>query len=57
MTSLHTLEKLNVIKKIKELTDWASSLVTVQKKNGALQICLDLRALNRAVKREHFKIM
>lgn len=44
-------------KKMNELTDWASSLVIVQKKNGALRICLDLRDLNRAVKREHFKIM
>lgn len=50
------MEKLNVIKKIDEPTDWVSSLVIVQKTNGALRICLDPRDLNKAVKREHFKL-
>lgn len=53
---LARMEKLNVIKKIDEPTDWVSSLVIVQKKNGAPRICLDPRDLNRAVKREHFKL-
>lgn len=50
------MEKMNVIKKIDEPTDWVSSLVIVQKKSGALRICLDPRDLNKAVKREHFKL-
>lgn len=53
---LARMEKLNVIKKIDEPTDWVSSLVVVQKPNGALRICLDPRDLNRAIKREHFKL-
>lgn len=53
---LARMEKLNVIQKINEPTDWVSSLVIVQKKNGALRICLDPRDLNKAVKREHFKL-
>ena len=53
---LARMEKLNVIKKIDEPTDWVSSLVIVQKTNGALRICLDPRDLNKAVKREHFKL-
>ncbi|KAL7880871.1 hypothetical protein SRHO_G00031250 [Serrasalmus rhombeus] len=50
------MEKLKVIQKINEPTDWVSFLVIVQKKNGALRICLDPRDLNKAVKREHFKL-
>lgn len=51
------MEKLNVIKKIDEPTDWVSSLVIVEKKNGALRICLDPRDINIAFKREHFKLV
>lgn len=50
------MEKLKVIQEINKPTDWVSSLVIVQKKNGALRICLDPRDLNKAVKREHFKL-
>ena len=39
-----------------ELTDWILNLVIVEKKNGSLHICLDPRDLNKAVKREHYKI-
>ncbi|KAL7883911.1 hypothetical protein SRHO_G00015690 [Serrasalmus rhombeus] len=53
---LGRMEKLKVIQKINEPTDWVSSLVIVQKKNGALRRCLDPRDLNKAVKREHFKL-
>uniref|UniRef100_A0A3Q2DAV3 ribonuclease H n=1 Tax=Cyprinodon variegatus TaxID=28743 RepID=A0A3Q2DAV3_CYPVA len=50
------MEKLGVIKKIDEPTEWVSSLVVVQKKTGALRTCLDPRDLNKAIKREHFKL-
>lgn len=53
---LARMEKLEVIKKIDEPTEWVSSLVIVQKKTGALRICLDPRDLNRAIRREHFKL-
>ncbi len=53
---LARMEKLDVIKRIDEPTDWVSSLVIVLKKNGSLRICLDPRDLNRAIKREHFKL-
>ena len=39
-----------------EPTDWVSSLVTVEKKNGSLRVCLDPRDLNLVIKREHFMI-
>lgn len=53
---LDRMESLNVIQKIDEPTEWVSSLVVVDKKNGKLRICLDPRDLNRAIKREHFKL-
>ncbi|XP_072769847.1 LETM1 domain-containing protein 1 isoform X1 [Nerophis lumbriciformis] len=53
---LARMEKLEVIKRIDEPTEWVSSLVVVQKKTGALRICLDPRDLNKAIRREHFKL-
>ncbi|XP_023806683.1 uncharacterized protein K02A2.6-like [Oryzias latipes] len=50
------MEKLEVIKKIDEPTEWVSSLVVIQKKTGALRTCLDPRDLNKAIRREHFKL-
>lgn len=53
---LARMEKLGVIKKIDEPTEWVSSLVVVQKKTGALRTCLDPRDLNKAIRRAHFKL-
>ena len=50
---LTRMEKLGVIKKI---GSWVSSLVAVEKPNGKLRTCLDPRDLNKAIKREHFKL-
>ena len=55
-TELDRMESLNVIEKIDEPTDWVSSLVIVEKKNGKPRVCMDPRNLNRAIKREHFKL-
>ena len=53
---LERMEKLEVIEKVDEPTDWVNSLVLVEKKNGKLRICIDPRDLNRAIRREHFKL-
>ena len=45
-----------VIEKVGEPTEWVNSLVTVLKKNGDIRVCLDPRDLNRAIKREHYKL-
>ena len=42
--------------KVDQPTDWVHNLVVVEKKNGSLQLCLDPRALNDAIKREHYWI-
>lgn len=50
------MEKLEVIKKVDEPTEWVSSLVVLQKRTGSLRTCLDRRDLNKAIKRQHFKL-
>ena len=43
-----------VIRAVTEPTDWCSAMVPVIKKTGAVRICVDLKQLNTAVRREHF---
>ena len=53
---LERMESAQVIQKISEPTNWVNSLVVVKKKTGKLRVCLDPRDLNRAIKRQHFKL-
>lgn len=53
---LNRMEKMKVIAKIEEPTQWVNPIVIVEKSNGQLRICLDLRDLNRAVMREHYQL-
>lgn len=53
---LDRMEKLEVIEKIDEPTQWVSSLVIVEKRNRKPRVCMDPRDLNRAILREHFKL-
>ena len=55
----HALDKnvkSGVLIKVDQPTDWVNNLVIVEKKNGSLRLCLDPRDLNKAIKREHYKI-
>ena len=46
-----------VILPVDEPTDWVNSMVVVEKKNSdQLRICIDPRDLNKAIKREHYKL-
>jgi len=45
-----------VLMKRDEPTDWLNSLLTVEKKDKSLRLCLDPRQLNIAIKREHYAI-
>ena len=51
---LKRMEKLDVIEKVEEPTDWVNSMVTIVKPNGSLRICIDPRDLNMAVKRDYY---
>lgn len=53
---LNRMENLKVIEKIDEPTEWVSSLVIVEKKNKKPRVYMDPRDLNRALKREHYKL-
>ena len=53
-TQLDEMEKSHVICKVTEPTEWVNSLVTVQKSNGTLRICLCPKDLNDAIKRPHY---
>lgn len=49
---LQRMERLGVISKIQEPTDWCSGMVVVPKSNGKVRICVDLTKLNECVQRE-----
>ena len=53
---LDRMEKCDVIEKVVEPSEWVSGLVVVHKKDGNLRVCLDPRNLNKALRREHFKL-
>ena len=53
---LDRMEKLGVIHKAEEPTEWVSSLVVLEKPNGKVRLCLDPRDLNKANQREHYPI-
>ena len=50
------MERLNIIERVFEPTEWVNSLVVVQKPNGKVRICLDPKDLNRAIKRHYHHI-
>ncbi|KAL9963006.1 hypothetical protein ACROYT_G032167 [Oculina patagonica] len=43
-----------IIEEVTEPTDWCAPMVPVVKPNGKIRICVDLRKLNEAVKRERY---
>ena len=51
---LSRMEKLDVIQKAHESTEWVNSMLTIIKPNGKLRICIDPRDLNQAVKRDYY---
>ena len=51
---LKRMEKLGVIVRQKEPTEWVNSLVVVPKPTGAVRLCIDPRDLNLAIKRPHY---
>ena len=54
---LERKKKADIIQEITEPTDWCAGMVPVlKKKSGAVRICVDLKRLNLAVKRERYMI-
>ena len=46
-SELDRMIKLDVIKSVSEPTEWVNPLVTVEKFNGKLRVCLDPKNLNK----------
>ena len=55
-TELDRLVSTGVLAKVETPTDWVSQVAVVTKGNGSLRICIDPRALNNALKREHYQL-
>ena len=49
---LKRMEKLGVIARVNEPTNWCAGMVPVPKKNGKVRICVDLTRLNESIQRE-----
>ncbi|CAC5389742.1 unnamed protein product [Mytilus coruscus] len=50
------MEKLGVISKVDEPTEWCAGMVVVPKSNGDVRICIDFTKLNESVKRENYPL-
>jgi len=50
---IEELEKIKVLKKVTQLTDWISSEV-VMRKGDKLRLCIDPKDLNKALKHSHY---
>jgi len=51
---LECMLEVGIIEEVTEPTDWCVPMVAVVKPNGKVRICVDLRKLNEAVKRERY---
>ena len=49
-------EKEGVIRKVTKPTEWVNSLVTTEKADGSLRLCLDPKDLNEAIIRPHYPV-
>ncbi|XP_046142800.1 uncharacterized protein K02A2.6-like [Osmia bicornis bicornis] len=55
-STLDSLERAGIIKKVNYATDWVNNMVIVEKPNKTLRICLDSIQLNKSIKPEKFPI-
>ena len=53
---LHRMVRLEVIQPIDKPTEWVLSLVIIEKPDGRIRVCLDLKLLNKAIKRQHYPL-
>ena len=51
---LERLTKEGIITEVKEHTEWINLIVPVMKPNSSLRLCLDPKALSRAIKRNQW---
>ena len=51
-TELQRMEKMGVISRVSEPTDWCAGLVVVPKPDGRVRICVNPTKLNQNVRQE-----
>ena len=53
---LEKMEQEGIIKCVTKPTDWCAPMVVVMKKSGDVRICVDLKGLNKSIKRERYML-
>lgn len=53
---LNELLEKDIIERVKEYSEWCSPIVTTFKDNGELRLCIDMRQVNKAIRREHYPL-
>ena len=48
-STLHELEQLDIIEKVKGPTPWVSPIAVVPKPSGEIRLCVDMRRTNEAI--------
>ena len=48
------MERLGVISRVDEPTDWCAAMVVVPKADGKVHVCVDLTKLHKSMKRERY---
>ena len=48
--------KKGILKRVEEPTDWVHPMTVIRKPSGKLRLCVDLRGLNKFVKRPHHPV-
>ncbi len=54
--TLENLVKQDVLAPVTRPTEWVSSMVVVQKRDGRIRICLDPKELNEVMQREYYQL-
>ena len=54
--TLGRLENMGIIANVDRPTECVSNLVVTEKRDGSIRVCLDLRPLNKSIRREHHHI-
>ena len=50
---LQRMERMGVIERIEQPTEWCAPCIVVPKKNGMIRVCIDFTRLNQAILREY----